>query len=153
LPNSKRVINGKYAVYGANGEKCRTNEFFYDRESIIVGRKGSAGELTLTENKFWPLDVSYYVKFDNKQYSLKFIYRLLQTLNLPQFAKGVKPGINRNEVYELAVRVPKMAIQQKIVSKLDNLSEKTKKFENIYKTKLNNLQELKKAALQKEFLN
>ena len=97
LSDDKRNLNGKYPVYGANGEKNRTDEYYYDRPSIIVGRKGSAGEINLTENRFWPLDVTYFVTFDDKKYSLRFLYNLISTLNLPKLAKGVKPGINRNE--------------------------------------------------------
>ena len=38
--------------------------------------------------------------------SLRFLYDLLLTLNLPKLAKGVKPGINRNEVYEIRASIP-----------------------------------------------
>jgi len=44
LPHEKRKADGKYPVYGANGEKDRTDEFYFNKPSIIVGRKGSAGE-------------------------------------------------------------------------------------------------------------
>ena len=101
LPADKRKQNGKYPVYGANGEKNRSDEYYYDKLSIIVGRKGSAGEINFTEEKFWPLDVTYFVTFDNKKYDLNFIYYLLSKLELPSLAKGVKPGINRNEVYSI----------------------------------------------------
>src|SRR3990167_9571688 len=80
LPKSKRKVNGKYPVYGANGVKDRTDEFYFDRPSIIVGRKGSAGEINLTDDKFWPLDVTYFVVFDEKKYDLKFIFNLLSIL-------------------------------------------------------------------------
>ena len=101
LPKYKRNSNGKYSVYGANGEKDRSDEYYYDKHSIIVGRKGSAGEINFTEEKFWPLDVAYFVTFDIKKHDLKFIYYLLSKLKLPSLAKGVKPGINRNEVYSI----------------------------------------------------
>ncbi|MDL1969307.1 MAG: restriction endonuclease subunit S [Deltaproteobacteria bacterium] len=55
LDKSKRKSEGKYPVYGANGEKNRTDEFYHDKFSIIIGRKGSAGEINFTERKFWPL--------------------------------------------------------------------------------------------------
>ena len=58
LPPAERKTNGKYAVYGANGVKGRSDRFYSDKPSIIVGRKGSAGEITLTEKQFWPLDVT-----------------------------------------------------------------------------------------------
>ena len=45
LNDSDRKLDGLYPVYGANGEKTRSNKFYFDKPSIIVGRKGSAGEL------------------------------------------------------------------------------------------------------------
>jgi len=61
LDKTKREIKGLYPVYGANGEKARSNEYYFDKKSIIVGRKGSAGEINITTEKFWPLDVTYFV--------------------------------------------------------------------------------------------
>lgn len=120
LNESDRKLKGRFPVYGANGEKDRTDKFYHDKPSIIVGRKGSAGEINLTENKFWPLDVTYFVTFDEKQHDLRFLYYLLTTLDLPKLAKGVKPGINRNEVYSRVVKVPPLVEQQRIVSILDD---------------------------------
>lgn len=119
LDPKDRNPNGLYPAYGANGEKDRTNKFYRDSPSIIVGRKGSAGEITLTEDRFWPLDVTYFVEFDRQQYNLQFLFYLLVTLDLPSMAKGVKPGINRNEVYALPVMVPPLSEQQRIVTLLD----------------------------------
>ena len=119
LDPKDRNPNGLYPAYGANGVKDRTDKFYRDSPSIIVGRKGSAGEVTLTEDRFWPLDVTYFVEFDRRQYSLQFLYYLLVTLDLPSMAKGVKPGINRNEVYALPVMVPPLPEQQRIVTLLD----------------------------------
>ena len=119
LNDSDRKFDGLYPVYGANGEKSRSNKFYFDKPSIIVGRKGSAGELNITEDKFWPLDVTYFVKYDERQHTLQFIYYLLSTLDLPSLAKGVKPGINRNEVYSQRVAIPPLPEQLRIVNILD----------------------------------
>ena len=119
LPPNERSAGGKYAVYGANGIKDRSDKFYSDRRSIIVGRKGSAGEITLTEDAFWPLDVTYFVTFDETKYDLQFLYHLLSLQDLTKLAKGVKPGINRNEVYSKSVRVPPLPEQRRVVAILD----------------------------------
>lgn len=121
LDKAKRKDDGIYPAYGANGIKCRSDEFYFDKKTIIVGRKGSAGEITLTEGKFWPLDVTYFVKFDDEKYNLTFIYYLLSRLNLPSLATGVKPGINRNNVYSIDVFVPDISEQKRIVALLDTV--------------------------------
>jgi type I restriction enzyme S subunit len=119
LDSSDRKQNGDYPAYGANGVKDRTDKFYRDKPSIIVGRKGSAGEITLTEDKYWPLDVTYFVEFNRQRYDLQFLYYLLMTLELRSLAKGVKPGINRNEVYALSVCIPSLPEQHRIVAILD----------------------------------
>ena len=121
LEKSKRKDNGLYPAYGANGIKCRSDEFYFDKRTIIVGRKGSAGEITLTEERFWPLDVTYFVKFDDSKYDLMFVYYLLNQLYLPSMATGVKPGINRNNVYAIEVWVPEILEQKRIVRILDKV--------------------------------
>jgi len=151
LEKSKRYSNGKYPVYGANGIKSFSDEYYYDKETIVVGRKGSAGEINLTEEKFWPLDVTYFVVFDKNEVSLFFLYFLMKTLDIPKLAKGVKPGINRNDVYNLDIIIPPIKTQKQIVAQLDKLQAETNKLEAIYQKKIEDLEELKKSILQKAF--
>ena len=153
LPADKRNPNGKYPVYGANGEKNRSDEYYYDKLSIIVGRKGSAGEINFTEEKFWPLDVTYFVTFDNKKYDLNFIYYLLSKLELPSLAKGVKPGINRNEVYSINAQIPPLAKQKRIVAILDEAFENIAKAKENAEKNLKNANEIFESYLQSVFAN
>lgn len=114
-----RDPQGQFPAYGANGVKARTDKYLVDQVSIIVGRKGSAGEVLLSEERFWPLDVTYYADFDRSRHNVVFLYYLMSSLNLPALAKGVKPGINRNDVYAIEVPVPPLAEQERIVQMLD----------------------------------
>jgi type I restriction enzyme S subunit len=119
LADTDRVPDGAYPAYGANGEKARTHRFFHAKPSIIIGRKGSAGELNLTDGPFWPLDVTYFVEHDPEYTEIKFLYYLLYKLELKSFANGIKPGINRNDIYSLQVLIPNRSEQQRIVTILD----------------------------------
>ena len=151
LDKSDRNPSGRFPVYGANGEKDRTDKFYHATPSIIVGRKGSAGEITLTEDKFWPLDVTYFVTFDEQKHDLRFLYYLLTTLELTTLAKGVKPGINRNEVYSQKTRVPPLAEQQRIVGLLDEAFESLAAAKANAEQKLAALEALKKSLLHQAF--
>ena len=118
LDPSRRDSSAAVPVYGANGVKTFTSRALYEEPTIVVGRKGSAGELALTDGPCWPLDVTYYVVHDRAVTDLVFLHTLLKKCDLPRLAKGVKPGINRNEVYELECLLPSLAEQQQIVARL-----------------------------------
>ena len=119
LPANRRSPTGSVPAFGANGVKCRTDDVYFDQPSIIVGRKGSAGALTLTDGAFWPLDVTYFVRHDESQYGLRFLFYLLRSLDPPALAKGVKPGLNRNEVYAIERLFPDKPEQEQIAAILD----------------------------------
>ena len=153
MPDLKRKADGLYPVYGANGIKDRTDEYFHNKKSIIVGRKGSAGEINITEEKFWPLDVTYFVSFDNKKSDLRFIYYLLSKLELPKLATGVKPGINRNEVYAIQAEIPPLPEQQRIVAILDEAFAAIDQAKANAEKNLQNARELFESYLQSVFAN
>ena len=151
LDETHRKQDGLYPVYGANGEKDRADKFYFDKESIIVGRKGSAGEVNLTEPKFWPLDVTYFLKFDDRKYDLHFLFFLLKILDLPSLAKGVKPGINRNEVYSIPARIPPLPEQQRIVAILDKAFDAIATAKSNTEKNLQNARALFESHLQSVF--
>jgi restriction endonuclease S subunit len=119
LDKDFRKEDGAFLAYGANGPISPANKYLIEGPCVIVGRKGSAGEIIFVENNAWPLDVTYYIKHDPKESDLRYLYYILKSLNIKQFVRGVKPGLNRNDVYELDIPFPSLEKQQEIVEKLD----------------------------------
>ena len=122
LPKPER-IEGDYPVYGSNGIVGTHHEFLIDFPSIVIGRKGTVGSIHKTNAKFWPTDVSFYVKInDSKKLQLDFVFYLLHFLNLPKYSQsGPKSGLNRNDVYKIECVLPPLPTQKKIVAKLDHI--------------------------------
>ena len=142
LEAKDRDGNGSIPVYGANGVKAYSKKSLVAGPSIIVGRKGSAGELNFCEGPFWPLDVTYYVEHDANETDLSFLHYLLSLMDLPSLAKGVKPGINRNDVYALQTTVPPLEEQKRIVELLDAANARVAELTACYeqaRTEANNL--------------
>ena len=123
LPESARTSAGGVPAYGANGVLCQSRQAFRTKPSIIVGRKGSAGEVNLTEGPFWPTDVTYFVEHDEQVSDLRYLFYVLKLLNLQKLAKGVKPGVNRNDIYALKIPIPSLPEQKRIVAILDEAFE------------------------------
>ena len=119
LDPALRDPDGSVPVYGANGIKNYAAVSLTTGPVLVIGRKGSAGEVTRVDGSLWPLDVTYYTEHDKEKVDFDFLEYLLRVLDLPALAKGVKPGINRNDVYALQVSLPSLVEQKQIVALLD----------------------------------
>ncbi len=120
LPKETKNESGNVPVYGANGIKRYYKEAYTKEPSIIVGRKGSAGAVNKVYKPCWPLDVTFFIQ-PSKFLDFEFIFELLKSLSLEKLAKGIKPGLNRNEVYNLPIGLPPFNEQKRIVAKVNEL--------------------------------
>ena len=121
LPKAKRSNTGEYPVYGSNGVVGTHSEYCISKPCVVVGRKGSAGALNLNKGEgCWVTDVAYSI-VPPKSLLLTYVFLKLHTLNLDALGKGIKPGLNRNEAYQLCLALPPEAEQPRIVAKVDEL--------------------------------
>ena len=121
LPKKKRV-EGPYPVMGSNGVSGYHNEYLIEGPAIIVGRKGSAGEVVYVESNCFPIDTTFYVKLvDPRTTDILYLYHLLKTLDLPNLRGGAGiPGINRKDVYKkYKLPLPPLEVQREIVSEIE----------------------------------
>lgn len=120
LPASKRD-NGKFSVFGSNGIVGSHSEPLVKTEGIIVGRKGSYGEVHLSNSPFFPIDTTYYV--DNLfNQPLKYWFYQLKALPLTELNRSTAiPGLNREDAYSQYIALPPLAEQKMIADKLDAL--------------------------------
>ncbi|MEI8325072.1 MAG: N-6 DNA methylase, partial [Betaproteobacteria bacterium] len=121
LPKQDR-IDGPYPVLGSNGITGCHNTFHVAGPTIVVGRKGSAGEVTFVVENCTPIDTTYYVKVANPEAcDIRYLYQVLNTLNLQSFKGGAGiPGLNRNDVYEACkIPLPPVEVQHQIVAEIE----------------------------------
>lgn len=122
LPKNKR-IKGEYPVMGSNGIIGYHNNYLIEAPSIIVGRKGSAGEVNWVDKNNTPIDTTFYVKIKQGN-KLRYFYYLLKSLNLTDLRKGIgSGGVNRNEIYNIKVSVPNISEQEKILKRIEPIEK------------------------------
>ena len=121
LPKKKRV-DGHIPVMGSNGISGYHNEYLIKGPAIIIGRKGSAGEVTYIDSDCFPIDTTYYVKIvDTNHTDILYLYHLLKTLDLPSLRGGAGiPGLNRKDVYDkYELPLPPLEVQREIVAEIE----------------------------------
>jgi type I restriction enzyme S subunit len=101
------------------------NEYKVEGESVVTGRYGTLGEMHFVDGKYWPHNTALYVT-TFKGNNPKYIYYLLSCLGRIRTSdKSAVPGVNRNELHEVAVPVIEdKAQQQKIAAVLSVLDAK-----------------------------
>jgi restriction modification system, type I len=121
LKSTERIF-GTIPVYGSGGIIGYHNQPLIQNSSIIIGRKGTVGSLYWEDNPFYPIDTTFYVK--SKSFPLSVCYYALQTLGLERMnTDAAIPGLNRDNVYRLAVIAP----PENILGKFDKLASSIKK--------------------------
>jgi type I restriction enzyme, S subunit len=124
LPEKTRVA-GSFQVFGSNGPVGTHNKSITNAPVIIVGRKGSIGEVHYTGRECFPIDTTFFVdRFDACE--PRFVLHLLQSLPLKSMNRATAiPGLNREDAYALPIYVPPFREQRRIVAKIDNLRTKS----------------------------
>jgi type I restriction enzyme M protein len=121
LPKEKR-IDGAFPVVGSNGITGYHNAYLVEGPTIVVGRKGSAGEVTFIAKNCFPIDTTYYVKqTDPNESDIAYLYWILKGLNLPALRGGAGiPGLNRTDVYQAhRLPLPPLDVQQEIAAEIE----------------------------------
>ncbi len=149
LPLKSR-IDGAIPVYGSNGVVGSHNYPIVDKPGLVVGRKGSAGEVHFSRGPFCPIDTTFYVTEDDApDTDLEFLFYLLRHVDLRRITGDVGvPGLNREMAYMEPVRLPAaLPEQKKIAHILSTVQRAIEAQERIIQTTT----ELKKALMHKLF--
>ena len=103
-----------------SGEIGRTDQFLYNKPSVLIGRKGTIDKPQYIDTPFWTIDTLFYTKVADG-YSPKFMFYLCQMIDWVALneASGV-PSLSANRIESLEVCVPQdLGEQLRIVKSLD----------------------------------
>ncbi len=139
----------------ANGEKNKglygyTNISRVTKPSITISARGTIGYSEIRKEPFFPVVRLIVVIPKTDTVELSFLKYVIGNMKFLHSGSSI-PQLTIPMVKNYPIFVPSLSDQEKIVKKLDELSVETKRLENIYQQKINDLEELKKSILQKAF--
>ena len=121
----KDLPDGKIPVYGSGGLMRYVNEFLYDKESILLPRKGTLSNIQYVNTPFWTVDTLYYTVVDTKKVNAFYLYYLIKQFDLSKLNTGTGvPSMTFDAYYDLEVCIPSIEVQNKIADILKSLDSK-----------------------------
>ena len=119
LPKAKRSGSG-YSVFGSNGQVGLHHEALTEGTTIIVGRKGSFGEVAFSKDRCWPIDTTYYVDESATSADLRWLFYRMRAMPLTQLNRAAAvPGLSRDDAYAQPLLLPPLDEQRRIAAVLD----------------------------------
>jgi type I restriction enzyme S subunit len=143
LPHRKRT-RGDVPVVTSSGFGDTHGAAAVNGPGVVTGRYGTIGEVFYVEEDFWPLNTTLYVRDFHGNDPL-FVSYLLRTVDFQSHSgKSGVPGVNRNDIHELAVQVPSPDEQRRIASALSDIDVLLTKVDHLIAKK----RDVKRAVMQ-----
>ena len=126
LPKRARQ-GGNIPVYGANGVVGYHDSSITKGQTIIIGRKGSAGAVNWSEIDCWPIDTTFFIDEFPESLTPEFLHHFLRSQPLVDLQQSAAiPGLNRDTLYDVEIPIPypdnparSLAEQRRIVARLE----------------------------------
>lgn len=139
------VDNSDIPILGTGGIIGWSKKPLFNKESVLIGRKGTIDKPIYINIPFWTIDTLFYTDINIEKANIKFIYYLFQSIDWYKYneATGV-PSLSAKNISNILFACPTLHEQQKIAEILSTIDEQIEQTDKlIEKTK-----ELKKGLMQ-----
>ena len=138
----KKLADGTYPVYGSGGIMRYVERPLYDKESVLIPRKGTLNNVMYVNEPFWSVDTMFFTEMRLPDVA-KFVFHFIKSRDLVALNAGsAVPSMTTDILNAMELLIPDA----------DTLT----KFENVvapmYLTVQQNTQESSKLAELRDFL-
>ncbi|HMN12807.1 MAG TPA: restriction endonuclease subunit S [Bellilinea sp.] len=116
---------GDIPVVGSSGIYAWCDDILVNSPTIIVGRKGSAGQVWYITEPCWISDTAFYLEKASDEVVLPFLASYLSLSDLSgEHARTTMPSLQRQDLESLLVPLPPIQAQEAIAAQLAACEEK-----------------------------
>ncbi len=102
----KKMDDGKYPVYGSGGIMRYVDKFLYDKESVLIPRKGTLNNVFYINEPFWSVDTMFYTEM-KKENIAKYVYFFVKGKDLNAMNAGsAVPSMTTEILNAMEVVIP-----------------------------------------------
>ncbi|MBP3528117.1 MAG: restriction endonuclease subunit S [Alistipes sp.] len=102
----KKLNVGNIPVYGSGGIMRYVDTFIYEKETVLIPRKGSLNNVIYLNTPFWSVDTMFYsvMKYDH---IAKYVYFFLKSKDLSAMNAGsAVPSMTTDILYQMEINIP-----------------------------------------------
>ena len=112
----KKLLDGKIPVIGSGGIMRFANTALYDKESVLIPRKGSLNNVMYMNEPFWTVDTMFYTEMRRPNIA-KFVYHFMKGQDLANMNVGsAVPSMTTEVLNNIPIDIP----PQEIFDKFEN---------------------------------
>jgi type I restriction enzyme S subunit len=136
--------DGRYPILATSGQIGRTDQYLYNKPSVLIGRKGTIDRPQYIESPFWTVDTLFYSEI-KENFVPKWVYYYFCTIPWKKYneASGV-PSLSASTIENIKIVVPPKLEQVKIAEILTAVDNEIELLEQ----ELEALKQQKKGLMQ-----
>lgn len=102
----KKLADGSYPVYGSGGIMRHVERPLYDKESVLIPRKGTLNNVMYVNQPFWSVDTMFYTEMRLPNIA-KFVYHFVKAKDLASMNAGsAVPSMTTDILNAMEVAIP-----------------------------------------------
>lgn len=102
----KKLADGIYPVYGSGGIMRYVERPLYDKESVLIPRKGTLNNVMYVNQPFWSVDTMFYTEMRLPNVA-KFVYHFVKAKDLASMNAGsAVPSMTTDILNAMEVAIP-----------------------------------------------
>ena len=102
----KKLDDGIYPVYGSGGIMRYVEKPIYEKESVLIPRKGSLNNVMYVDEPFWSVDTMFYTEMKMPNVA-KFVFHFVRSKDLASLNAGsAVPSMTTDILNSMEVRIP-----------------------------------------------
>ena len=102
----KKLNDGIYPVYGSGGIMRYVERPLYDKESVLIPRKGSLNNVMYVNEPFWSVDTMFYTEMKQPNVA-KFVFHFIKSKYLASLNAGsAVPSMTTDILNSMELRIP-----------------------------------------------
>ncbi len=102
----KKLADGVYPVYGSGGIMRYVERPLYEKESVLIPRKGTLNNVMYVKQPFWSVDTMFYTEMKQANVA-KFVYHFVKSKDLASMNSGsAVPSMTTAILNALELRIP-----------------------------------------------